>query len=89
MSSKEITIDVAGRLVVPKSLRDRAGIRPGMKLEIRWREGRIEIEPAPREVRLKRRGKMLVAEPVEPSDRLSTEDVERTVDELRSRHAEG
>ncbi len=39
-----IAIDGAGRLVIPKSIRDHAGLRPGTEVEIEFRDGRIEIE---------------------------------------------
>ena len=81
------TIDPAGRLVLPKALREKAGIVPGMRLEIRWRDGRIEIEPPPREIRIERRGRVLVAEPLEPGEELTRETVRETLEELRGRHA--
>jgi AbrB family looped-hinge helix DNA binding protein len=44
------TIDKAGRLVIPKRLRDRAGFQPGAKLDVRFNEdGALEIAlPAPK-----------------------------------------
>jgi AbrB family looped-hinge helix DNA binding protein len=39
------TIDRAGRIVIPKPLRDRLGLTGGETLDIRERDGRIEIEP--------------------------------------------
>lgn len=45
-------MDSAGRVVIPKPLRDQAGLAPGAELELREREGRIEIEPAPTPMRL-------------------------------------
>ncbi|HLA76668.1 MAG TPA: AbrB/MazE/SpoVT family DNA-binding domain-containing protein, partial [Vicinamibacteria bacterium] len=39
-------IDSAGRIVIPKALRDRLGLGRGRAVEIRERDGRIEIEPA-------------------------------------------
>lgn len=39
------TIDGAGRVVIPKPLRQRLGLRGGEALDIRERDGRIEIEP--------------------------------------------
>lgn len=89
MTARSITIDSAGRLVVPKPLRDAAGLRPGLELSIRLREGRLEIEPAPRDVRLERRGRVLVAEAKEPGDELTREAVARALDAVRSRGADG
>ena len=40
------TIDAAGRLVIPKALRERAGLTPGTHVDIRFHEGAIEITPA-------------------------------------------
>jgi AbrB family looped-hinge helix DNA binding protein len=40
------TIDKAGRLVIPKRLRDRAGITAGAELDVRLNEdGALEIAP--------------------------------------------
>lgn len=46
------TIDRAGRIVVPKRIRDRLLLTGGEELEIEEREGRIEIRRAPRDVDL-------------------------------------
>lgn len=72
------TIDSAGRLVVPKELRQQAQLKPGMPLEIRFQEGRIEVEPAPLEITLKRRGRLVVAVPRENVAPLTTGTVEET-----------
>jgi len=66
-----ITIDRVGRLVIPKEIREEAGIEPGMQLELRCREGRIEIEPRRRPVRIVKKGRLQVAESVEPGERLT------------------
>lgn len=39
----QVTIDSAGRLVVPKRIRDRLALRGGEELEIDELDGRIEI----------------------------------------------
>ena len=77
------SIDSAGRLVIPKEIRREAGLRPGTPLEIRWEGGRIEIEPAPLPVKLVRRGRLLVAEPVADSGALDRATVEKTRRSLR------
>ena len=81
----QISIDAAGRLVVPEELREKAGIQPGMRLDIRWNEGRLEIEPSPRRLRLETRGSFLVAVPQEPSEALTADLVREVADEIRSR----
>ena len=60
-----VTIDQAGRVVIPKEIRDAAGISPGMPLIISSRDGRIEIEPRRRAVRIEKRGRLQVAVSVE------------------------
>ncbi len=57
----ESTIDRAGRIVSPKSIREAAGLRPGLSLKIEYRDGRVEIEPKSPKVRLVRKGGVLVA----------------------------
>ena len=81
----ETTIDGAGRLVVPKPIREQAGIRAGDALTVAYRDGRIEIEPAPREVRIEDREGFRIAEPSGSYESLREETVRRTRDELRSR----
>src|SRR2546427_3638604 len=56
-------IDRAGRIVVPKPLRQALGLKPGQPLEIRAGDGRLEIEIASTPMQLKKRGKGLVAVP--------------------------
>jgi AbrB family looped-hinge helix DNA binding protein len=46
------TIDAAGRVVIPKSLRDRLGLKGGEALDIREHDGRIELEPVATPMRL-------------------------------------
>jgi len=59
------TIDMAGRVVVPKAIRTQLGLEAGQELEVRVVDGRlIEIEPVSVPVRLEERGGLpvLVAE---------------------------
>lgn len=80
-----ITMDAAGRLVIPSEIRREAGLEPGAPLTVRWREGIIEIEPQPMAVTLTRKGRLLVASPVEPTRALRSTTVERTRTALRQR----
>lgn len=72
------TMDAAGRLVIPSQIRREAAIEPGTPLEVRWRDGVIEIEPQPLKVKLQRKGRLLVAAPVARVPPLRTATVERT-----------
>lgn len=56
------TIDAAGRVVIPKQLRQAAALEAGQELEIVERDGRIEIEPVSVTVRLRERDGFLAAE---------------------------
>ena len=54
------TIDSAGRVVIPKALRDRAGLSPGTEIEIQLRNGHLEIEPVAT-ISVEKRGRFFVA----------------------------
>lgn len=77
------TIDEGGRLVVPKAIRDACGLEPGSEVEIRVVEGRVEIEPAPLDVTLERRGRLVVAVPRTPVGMLTTVHVNAALEEVR------
>lgn len=84
----KIAIDSAGRLVIPKEIRREAHLKPGDELEVRCREGRIELEPAPLAVHLVRKGELLVAVPVTKIGELTRETVEGTRRTLRAERGE-
>jgi AbrB family looped-hinge helix DNA binding protein len=79
----KVSIDAAGRIIVPKPLREALGIKPGQVLEIRAGEGRLEIEIAPTPMRLEKRGKGLVAVPEEELPALTAEQVRETLERTR------
>jgi AbrB family looped-hinge helix DNA binding protein len=78
-----VTMDQAGRLVIPADIRREAAIEPGVPLEVRLRDGVIEIQPQPLPVAIERRGRLLVAKPIARPPALTHEAVERTRRALR------
>lgn len=77
------TIDAAGRIVVPKALRQALGLKPGQLMEIRAGDGRLEIEIAPTPMQLKKRGKGVVAVPADTLPPLTAEQVRETLERVR------
>jgi AbrB family looped-hinge helix DNA binding protein len=77
------TIDAAGRVVIPKELRSRLALFGGQELEIREREGRIELEPAGASMSLRNGGDGPVAIPAEALPPLTDEIVRETLERAR------
>ena len=77
------TIDRAGRIVVPKPIREAANLRPGTEVEFRVQGGRVEIEPVPLTVSLQRRGSLVVAVPEADQPVVRAADVDKTLAQLR------
>lgn len=75
------TIDGAGRLVLPKVIRESAGLYAGAEVEISLLDGDIiQLQPAPCSVRIEQRGHRFVALPIDPIPEL-TEDLVQAVRE--------
>lgn len=81
------TIDAAGRLVIPRVLREKAGLQAGMEIEVVYRDGLIEIKPALAQVKLVQEGRWLVAEGVDAGP-LTADIVNETVRKVRMRRAD-
>ena len=73
----QVTIDRAGRLLIPKAIRDQLQIEPGQRLELSVRDGRIELDRPPLAVDIRAKGPFFVAVPREEVEPMSVEDVER------------
>ncbi len=56
----KLPLDSAGRVVIPKAARERAGLRAGMKLDVAVRGGVVELAPALPEVKVLRRDALVV-----------------------------
>jgi len=55
-----LTIDDAGRVVIPKPLRDKLGLRAGSTLEVLETPEGVTLKPADRKSPLARQGRFLV-----------------------------
>ena len=80
-----VTIDGAGRVVIPAIVRQRLGLRAGTKLELSVDEsglGLAAITPPPALVRVKGR---LVARPSVPKKDLPAVDIAALIEEERNR----
>jgi AbrB family looped-hinge helix DNA binding protein len=77
------TIDAAGRIVVPKRLREELDFKPGQQLELSAVDGRLEIEHPTTPMRLQERGGRLVAVADRPMPELTQELVRETLEQIR------
>jgi len=83
ISTMRSTIDSAGRLVIPKAIRDRLGLMGGQPVKIRERDGVIEIEPEPMPMNLADRDGVLVAVPEDEIAPLTDDIVRITIERTR------
>ena len=77
------TIDKAGRVVVPKRIRDSLSLHGGETLEISASDGRIELVPVPAKIRLEETPEGLVAVAEEDLPVLSDDLVRDTLERSR------
>lgn len=89
ISTMITTMDRAGRLVIPSEIRREAALEPGTPLDVRWHDGRIEIEQQALPVKLEREGPLLVAKSAVKAPPLRTETVERIRRQVRARGRSG
>ncbi len=77
------TIDRAGRIVIPKALREAAGLQAGAEVDLSFRDGYIEIEPVARSMRVVERqgGALIEAEGEMPA--LTAADVRDALERAR------
>ncbi len=89
MKNITVSLDDSGHLLLPEAIREAAGLNPGMVLEIRYRNGRVEIEPPAPKMRIVEKRGVYVATPEEPLKPLTAEMVRETQETLRARYHEG
>ena len=79
------TIDKAGRVVIPASIREKAGLTPGAVLEVTADDTGVRIERVAAGPKLVRIGKRLVARPTVAPDERPAVDVAGLIEEERNR----
>ncbi len=79
------TIDKAGRVVIPASIRARTGLHAGAELEVVVEDFAIRLVRSTPGPRLERVGKRLVARPTVESRKLPKVDVAKLVEDERNR----
>lgn len=77
------SIDKAGRVVIPKALRDQLNLEAGTELEVRAHDGHLDLEPIATPMQLVRRGKGLVATTDAALPTLDEHDVREVTERLR------
>lgn len=77
------TIDGAGRIVVPKPVRDAMGLTAGRAIDVVFTDGRIEIELAPADVTVQDDGALPRLMPRAELEHLTDEQVRDALDATR------
>jgi AbrB family looped-hinge helix DNA binding protein len=79
-----VTIDKAGRLVVPKEIRDRMGLHPGDELKIEEFNGKIELsKPLGERDLVELENGLLTLEPDPGQSALSVDEVREQLERAR------
>lgn len=76
-------IDAAGRIVIPKALRNALGLTADQPLDVIERDGRLEIVPAPTPMRLVDDGDGVVATADADMPELTADTVRETLETTR------
>jgi AbrB family looped-hinge helix DNA binding protein len=76
-------IDKAGRVVLPKPIRDELGLVAGRDIEVHVEDGRAIIEPAVASWHAERRGRFTVLVPDGPVPQLTDVEVREAIDRGR------
>jgi AbrB family looped-hinge helix DNA binding protein len=77
------TIDSAGRLVIPKHIREELGLTGGSEVELELRDGQVEISPTSAAMHLEGEGRDVYAVPDGPMPKLTQEMVRQTLEQIR------
>lgn len=83
MAGMRTTIDRAGRLVVPKPIRERLRLSEGGPVEVEEHDGTIEVTPVPLDVVVVQTAQGPVASPAKPLPPLTDAMVRDTLERTR------
>ena len=81
----KITIDRAGRVVIPSSIRSKAGLLPGCEIEVTYEDGSIKLVRCVSRPDIVRTNSRLVARPSAPPEQRPRMDAAELVEEERNR----
>jgi len=81
------TIDGAGRVIVPKKIREAVQLEAGSEIDVRVENGIIQLEPIAAPVKFMKRGHLLVATRPERPGTLTQEMVEATRESVQGERA--
>lgn len=84
----KVAVDDSGRLTLPESVREAAGLRPGISFEVSASQGHIEMNRAESEVRLVRQGRLTVAVAEDDTPPLTEQEILELRQDLLSARAE-
>ena len=73
------TIDKAGRLVIPAAIRERAGLAPGVEIEVWLDDGAVRLERVAAGPKLIKVGRRLVARPTAPVEEMNPDAWEKVM----------
>ena len=79
------TIDKAGRVVIPASIRERAGLSAGAELEVTLEDSAVKIERVASGPRLVKVGRRLVARPTALWESRPSLDIAALIEDERNR----
>jgi len=80
-----VTIDKAGRVVIPAGIRERLGLRPGTALEVSVEDNAVRLAASASPPKLVRKRGRLVARPTVPRHELPSIDIAALIEEERNR----
>jgi AbrB family looped-hinge helix DNA binding protein len=79
------SIDRAGRVVIPASIRERAGLVAGAEIEVTLEDAGVRLQRIAAGPRLVKIGRRMVARPTAPSEGRPTVDIAGLIEEERNR----